>query len=371
MLNRIRNAATFYAAEYKREADKKRAILRAVKAKTPMISYMGWTGHNNLGDEILYDAHKVLFPNLAVVPYHKAGGQKAEDLYKAAFLGGGTLINQSTSWLTQIADAQKRGLPVYCFGTGVTQTDFRAKHEKTDMDEWVKTLQTFKFVGIRGPYSQKMLHEAGFTQAQIIGDTALALAKPDYTPRDTTKKVIGFNYGLVKENQIWGDADEYTDNIVAAIKSFIEQGYEVRLLPVWDKDLPSNRDLHARINDKRCILVDDCYKSLEAYSAELEKCTAFIGQKLHASIMACMLRIPTIMIEYQPKCRDFMASVDMEHFIIKTSDCTPKNLQTLFDDLIKHSQEVQKTLNKHITHYRDLQFKLAKQIEQDLLERYV
>lgn len=367
MLKRIKNAAKFYADEYKREANKKRAVRTAAKDDTPMISYMGWTGHNNLGDEILYDAHKALFPNLAVVPFRKDNTSKAQSLIKAGFLGGGTLINQSTSWLEQISYIESQNLPLYCFGTGVTQTSFRASHEKTDMDEWVQTLKKFKFVGIRGPYSQKMLQEAGFNNAEIIGDTALALARPDYTPRNKQKKIIGFNYGIVKENQIWGDANEYTENIVKAIRKFIAAGYEVRLLPVWDKDLSSNRELHKRINDKNCVLIEDCYKSLEAYSKELEKCTAFIGQKLHASIMACMLRIPTIMIEYQPKCRDFMASVDMEYFIIKTSECTPQNLMKLFDELSARSDEIQKTLDKRISQYRTAQFKLARKIEEDLL----
>lgn len=371
LATRIKNAAAFYAAEIKREGAKEVAIHRGIASKKPVVAYMGWTGHNNLGDEILYEGHLALFPRLAMVPFRKsklvATREKAagKTVYSAGFLGGGTLINQSDSWLKRIDFMQAKHVPIYCLGTGVTESTFRAKHERTSMDEWVKYLNTFKFVGVRGPHSARMLREAGFTDFTVTGDTALALAKPDFTPRKPGK-VIGFNYGLVKENIIWGDTDEYTQNIVKTIKVLIKQGYEIHLLPVWDKDIASNKRLLELVDDPKCTM-RLAFDSLANYRKELDQCSLFVGQKLHATIMACMERIPSIMIEYNPKCRDFMASVDMEAQVIKTSECTPEALLTKVAQLEKDYQTIQKTLNKHITHYRDLQYKTAQKIEDDLL----
>lgn len=371
LMNRVGKAAQFYAGEYKRESKKELQVLRGVAGAKPMISYMGWTGHNNLGDEILYDAHVALFPRMNVVPFRRSGllqtveTVRRKPLYVAGFLGGGTLINQSDSWLKRIAFLQAKQLPIYCLGTGVTESNFRAKHERTTMQEWVAALKTFKFVGIRGPYSAKQLTEAGFADFTVTGDTALALAKPTYAARKNSK-VIGLNYGLIKENLIWGDADEYTQNMAALIKRLIAEGYSVKLLPVWDKDIASNRALLKLVDDPKCTMTL-AFDTLESYQRELAECRLFIGQKLHATIMACMDRIPSIMIEYNPKCRDFMASVNMEQFVLKTSECTPDIVLATVSKLDQHYDNVQKELDERIMHYRTLQFETAKKIEDELL----
>jgi polysaccharide pyruvyl transferase WcaK-like protein len=371
IIKRIKNAAQFYVTDFIRESKKERRIMAGIASPKPSISYMGWTGHNNLGDELLYEAHVALFPDFNVVPFRKSALATAyrtvsrRPAYVAGFLGGGTLINQSDSWLQRIAYLQAMGLPIYCLGTGVTEDTFRAGHEHTSMQEWVKVLATFVFAGIRGPYSKKMLEAAHFTNFTVTGDTALALAPATFSSR-RPGKVVGFNYGLVKENQIWGDTDTYTQNVAATIKQLIARGYAVTLLPVWDRDIVSNKHLLELVNDKSCTM-KLAFESHAAYQAELQKCDLFIGQKLHATIMACMERIPSIMVEYNPKCRDFMASVAMESYVIKTSECTPDTMLKTIRRLENNYSTIQKTLDKHIGHYRTLQYETAQRISSDLL----
>ena len=242
------------------------------------------------------------------------------------------------------------------------------------MDKWVKTLNTFSFVGIRGPYSERMLKEAGFDNCTITGDTALALARTEFktlvekdAARGTANKVIGFNYGLIKNSQLWGDAATYTHNIVQLIKELINEGYSIKLLPVWDKDIASNRELLRLVDDSRCTM-KLAFGTLADYQRELDGCHLFIGQKLHATIMATMERIPSIMIEYNPKCRDYMASVSMEHCVIRTSDCQPENVLKSVTYLEKNYGAVQDILDERIMHYRTLQFKTARRIEDELLK---
>jgi polysaccharide pyruvyl transferase WcaK-like protein len=368
-LTRIKNAANFYINDFKRERSKEHAIIQGLKSNKPLLSYMGWIGHNNLGDEILYDAHKVLFPDFAVVPFRdsKRANEtiaKRPGKLRAGILGGGTLINQSSLWLDQMATITARDLPLFCLGTGVMPTDFRPIGGDTNFDRWVEVLNSFSFIGVRGPDSLKALKAAGVAKAQITGDTALALAPTTYKPRPG-KKVIGFNYGIVKENQLWGDADTYTDNVVKALQTLIADGYEIHLLPVWDKDIASNKALLVRVNSQKCTMIE-CFDSLENYSAELEKCDVFIGQKLHATVMACMRRIPSLMIEYQPKCHDFMASIDMDAFILKTSDCTPETLIDMLRKLQKDSKKIEQKLDKRIMQHRTKQFELAAKISKQL-----
>lgn len=372
MINRLKAISQIRPNDIRIELAKERDILQGIRKGKPLAYYIGWTGHGNLGDEILFDAHKALFPRLEFVPYR---GRSLANLfgmlahkpkYVAGFLGGGTLINQSPAWIRKICDVQDRNLPVLCFGTGVTEDKFKLAFEKTNLADWVDTLKTMKFVGIRGPRSQSLLQGANFADAMITGDTALALA-PATMKEHTENSIIGFNYGLVKKTQIWGDEDEYTQNIVQIIKMLIADGNEVRLLPVWADDIESNERLAKLVDSPKCT-VRLCFDSLENYTRELDQCGLFIGQKLHATIMATMERIPSIMIEYQPKCRDYMASISMEQFVVKTSECTPEIIAEQINALEKSYEEVRRTLDDKVTVYRTNQYKLAKQLEDSLLE---
>jgi len=58
---------------------------------------------------------------------------------------------------------------------------------------------------------------------------------------------------------------------------------------------------------------------MECYSA-LAKCELFLGEKLHACAMAAVAGVPFVSLEYQPKVRDFAASVGMESFTISTAE---------------------------------------------------
>jgi polysaccharide pyruvyl transferase WcaK-like protein len=42
--------------------------------------------------------------------------------------------------------------------------------------------------------------------------------------------------------------------------------------------------------------------------------------KLHATVLATCALTPSIMLEYRPKCRDYMESIGQGRFTFKTSD---------------------------------------------------
>lgn len=354
--------------EFKKEIE----ILSSLTDKRPLVYYMGWTGHQNLGDEVLYEAHKTLFPNLRFIPFRKLSPASSlirlvrRKGFAAGFLGGGTLINQSPAWIDYIKRVQAYGLPVYCFGTGVTEDKFKFDFEKTNLKQWTPVLDTMPFVGIRGPRSMELLESVSFRKAKQIGDTALALA-PAKMFAKKRNKVIGLNYGISRKTLMWGDNKNYTKQITAIIKGLIEQGYEIRLLPVWPDDIESNTSLLKYAGSKRCSM-RIAYDNLNDYNKELNECSFFIGQKLHSTIFACMQRIPSIMIEYQPKCMDFMRSINLEDYVIKTSECTPDKIIEMIDLLSGNYDRIRETIDKQIIRYQEIQRGYAEDIEKQLIE---
>jgi hypothetical protein len=75
--------------------------------------------------------------------------------------------------------------------------------------------------------------------------------------------------------------------------------------------------------------------------------------------MAFMNRVPSIMIEYMPKCADFMASIEMEKYNLKTSDLTLDKFVKLFNDLKLNKDHVIKKSESKILKYKEVQINAA------------
>ncbi len=160
---------------------------------------------------------------------------------------------------------------------------------------------------------------------------------------------------------MWGSPEVYKREMIKFIKSLISSGVEVVLLPIWEKDVPSNKAILEAVNHPRCIMIK-AYSSYADFKEEAQRCDYFIGQKLHASIIAYMNGVSTIMIEYRPKCRDFMESIEMEKYLIRTSDFTSDGALKLLESLTKNTPAVLKLSRQKILDYKGLQFKRAAEL---------
>lgn len=329
-------------------------------------AYIGFVGHANLGDEILYEAHKSLLNRLSLVNVNymltlKITGWIRKPFFNYAILGGGTLIDHSDNWLLMVEQLLLDGTKLLCLGTGVEDIDYWPKNvdKHRHIERWVKALNQFEYIGVRGPLSKRTLSGAGLKRANIVGDTALALYDEiGLAPKKANQKIVGITYGVTPGQSQWGDGVAYTNNIKKIIRSLLGKGYIVRLLPIWDLDVKCNLLLQREIGDSRCQMIR-AFGTLEDFTRQLNKCDYFVGQKLHASIMALMSGVPTIMLEYQPKCRDFMASVDLEEYVIKTSELEFNNFFALFDKLRSDKQKITSSSAAKIIAYKKAQEKLA------------
>jgi len=353
------------------ELSKELEIFNGFRELKPMASYIGWTGQGNLGDEVLLEAHRLLFGDFSVVPYRPENAFQSKSQsrfespgFKMGFLGGGTLINQSPTWLRRIQELKLRGLPLFCMGAGVNSEQFRHSFERTSISEWVSVLKTMEFVGVRGPYSQQALADSGF-DAPITGDPAIALA-PFMAPRPASRKVVGINVGISKKTLLLPNSSSFLPTVVQLIKTLISEGKRVILLPVCAEDVASNKTVLSMVSDEACTM-QVCFDSLENYNEALSQCGLFIGQKLHATVLATILRIPSIMIEYQPKCRDYMASISMEDYVVKTSEFTVNWVMETLQHLENHYFSVRADLETQVAKFRSLQFSSAKQISEQVL----
>lgn len=365
----------YFEAEYKKD----RQTIKAIVSNKPINGYIGWTGYGNLGDEAIYESYQKLFPGSNFTEFRMGRPAKLftallgrEIPFGYVALGGGTLINQSKDYLTQTQDIVKRDIPMFCLGTGVAAREFWKDHENVhtanDIEEWVRLLNKFIYVGVRGPLSQKRLADTGFN-AEVVGDAALTLASETYRKR-TGRTIVGLNISLGADNAMWGNPDLFKKEILLSVKELIKNGFEIRILPIWKDDLELSQYIGDQINDPACQIIV-AYDTVSEYLQELDKCDLFIGLKLHATVLATMLRIPSIMLEYEPKCLDYMESINMGEYSIRTDRVTPSVLSEKLQKLIKNYEGVVEVLDERVLHYKVLQKSKASYILKKLHEREI
>ena len=59
------------------------------------------------------------------------------------------------------------------------------------------------------------------------------------------------------------------------------------------------------------------FGDVRRYLDGIEAMDLFLGFRLHTVVAACCVYTPAIMIEYQPKCRDFMRTLGMDKYCFR------------------------------------------------------
>lgn len=82
--------------------------------------------------------------------------------------------------------------------------------------------------------------------------------------------------------------------------------------------------------------------------------------KLHAGVLAAAANVPFVSLEYQPKCRDFAASIGWDEFVVRTDQIRPDRLIDLVSALLTQLHEKRAALcgemcamMKHFERYCD------------------
>jgi polysaccharide pyruvyl transferase WcaK-like protein len=175
---------------------------------------------------------------------------------------------------------------------------------------WAPLLARAPVVTVRGPLSQARLADVG-VRSIVSGDPAL-LAADGYVPGvEKSPGLVGLNLGVhfsMTEAQRRGLLELY----VAVGAELARAGHRLVVLPVWGPDVAISQELARRLGPSATVI--DAHDSTSRFLAAVGECELVIAQKLHAAVLAAAVDVPAIAIEYQPKCRDFQASVGREEW---------------------------------------------------------
>lgn len=342
-------------------------IRDVINTNKPRVAYIGGCPKSkNLGDVALFKAYKKIFDlNDHLVWY--PGGRAVYYPSRCGFfsdvgiLAGGTLINR---WSAPL-ECTKLFKKLIVFGTGVAQKGFW-EDVGTNIDnpnKWNQFLKKCNYIGVRGPLSLKELMNNG-VRADIIGDPVLTFAidEPIFQQYIFDKK-IGLNIGWDTFAQ-WGESKAILNEYSRFVDMARLKGWEITWYVVCPSDLEMTRKIAKESNSINNIVCN--YDDPEGYIHQVQKQSVFLGMRLHSVVLATCAYVPSIMVEYRPKCRDFMLSIDCENSIIRSDNIDAQGLLDLVEYKYNNRFEESRLLFKSVYCIKTKQLEKAKELKSSL-----
>lgn len=314
--------------------------------------YIGWLGHGNLGDEVLFQAIDSLFNHDIQFFSSRRMGILSRVLgrylpVRAVFLGGGTLIRPTPSEYWVQLDESFSIFPrakFVAFGTGVADAAlWESFGRRTDKVGWCRRLERLDRVLVRGPLSKQHLLDWGFSgTVEIIGDMAIWFTRSNIARKRKARRV-GLNLG--PSNGCIRGRDERSVIRFGArlLRCFAQNGWRVTLFPMWAEDIPYMLEA---VKEAECPLppIHVNFLDRDATLTAIESQDVFVGEKLHSVVLASCVGTPAIMLEYRTKCRDFMLCIDREEWTYPTdeldADLIFGRLEELYEDVEEHQNRI-------------------------------
>lgn len=343
-------------------------VSRAVNYRRPQLAYVGgWRGHENLGDETLFEATSQIFPSFKLVPVrgnsYEARLGRFLPAFQAAVLAGGTLINKSGS-LPAAEMYSSSAKAFFVFGSGVASPAFWAGRWtdrgpwQSEMRRWAPILDRSVYVGVRGPISAAHLRSCGIDGVEVVGDPVLALAGGPGQDR-YVRRTVGLNLG-VSGRQVWGDEDRIAAQYVRLATAARRAGWEVHWFVVWPGDLPVVLRVADVSGTAGCI--HQIYTDPHEYLRLAGRMSVFFGMKLHAVALATCAFVPSIMLEYRPKCRDYMASLGQEGLTVRSDRLDGAAIWQCLSKMDENRDRLSAKLRRRVLAFRDLQRSRAAEV---------
>ncbi|MDJ0791488.1 MAG: glycosyltransferase [Acidimicrobiia bacterium] len=270
------------------------------------VSYIGFTGRRNLGDEAIMAAVSSLLPQLELRREHSDP--------EALMVGGGTIVNAKGYYLTRVLREDRPGIARFVFAPGVRDPAFWGITE--NMDDWFSFFRDAEPVTVRGPDSAEHLRVLGWRgDIEIIGDPALSLEAPPEIVKSGEVIVAPLHTG----GNLYGEDDDAVLGALAAeADRLVASGRPVTLMASFPEDDRWILELERAIGSPVGYFCG--YDDLDATMRRIGSADLVIGERMHANILAAATRTPFVAIAYRPKTLDFARSIDAERWTVRTDE---------------------------------------------------
>jgi len=307
-----------------------------------IITYCGFTDNRNIGDMALFLANRRLFPKYNLLG---EGHDKSSDIN---LFGGGTHYPYALRRGSQ--GSIRRRQSNFAIGLGVH--DPGGSRRFGLLTRWAMRRWSFNYLGVRGYRSQEICALNG-VRAEVTGDTALFFerSQPPHRPQGLAAiSVVGKPMG----HERIGSREVVFNEMVDCCHTLIAMGMKLMLVPFSRDDVPWMERMSKELDSPPFLnfWTPDIDSNLDGFFAELEKCDLLIGERLHSVVLAAALGIPFISIAYKPKCFDFVNSIGLDRYLIKSNRAVSSEMIRLVRQLMAEESGIKEELKERVGFFR-------------------
>jgi polysaccharide pyruvyl transferase WcaK-like protein len=95
--------------------------------------------------------------------------------------------------------------------------------------------------------------------------------------------------------------------------------------------------------------------------------SVFVGTRLHSVVLATCAFVPSVMLEYRPKCRDYMLSIGQEDYVIRTDKFRSEEVWERACELNSERNRFSEALYQSIKPLRERQLRKASELQKAML----
>ena len=350
-------------------------------AANAQVLYLGWLGRGNLGDEALWQAFAELVPGAAAFPAPSITRARIAHLLRGlgmtgwaqglirrhqrqylrdfpgrtVVLGGGTLIG-SHSWLDPLRDALALGYQVHSFGTGMLDMNFWAGRQaypddmRDHLAQWRDVLTRFQTLSVRGVQTRRALESIGLA-CEVTGDPVVLFTEQAEVSLPG-QRVVGLNWGDAR-GQLWGgDERAVADTLRTLADALIRDGWKVLVYAIYGPDAALCRQWIPTLERPAEVELLVERHDPRRYVQLVRRCDVFVGMKLHATALAFVGQVPAIMLEYRPKCADFMETMEAGGRNVRCDRLDPASLRAMIETVYADRDAVRRQQHEISLQYR-------------------
>jgi Polysaccharide pyruvyl transferase len=283
-------------------------------SRTLLVRYIGWQGHGNVGDDLLFELWRDRLDGVELVV-------DPANTVDAVLVGGGTLLLQP-DWISvfERVQAEAPGVPWFAVGLGAQDPTFCPPANVDAMlERWRQLLPRFERLSVRGPLSASYLASAGMN-VPVIGDPGLATTPaPQKIP---SQPRVAINLAGAVAVGRFGAPDALAAAIAEYVTNLRSLGIDITLLPLFGPDIKVLQGLASLVSLDGITMAEP---TIESVKQAIATSSVVVCERLHAGCVAAVSGVPFIQVAYQPKCFDFAASINWPH-ALPANACDPTTL---------------------------------------------
>lgn len=321
------------------------------------ITYLGWHGRGNLGDDAIRDAVELglevdRIVDLPLYPREIVGqlatGLRTRTRDTTLVVGGGTCIGRR-NWRRhlQLGLVVTKRRPPLIIGAGVEDPAFFGRNSYSDRGElarWSRLLLGSGKVTVRGPRSAELLADIGI-EAAVVGDPALLFEPAD---QRRTEGLVGVNIGF--GDDLWGHDPSLVTSAGAEMCATLERrGHRFVGISMNREDDLRLREMFGRASIEAAVVTPT---TVEQLLDLVGSCALVVASRLHASVFSAIAGTPTLILEYQPKCRDFAESVHLGDWCFRTDNLSGGRLASAALAALGQADEMSMQLRSSVAELR-------------------